>query len=266
MPDQNPKHYYHLLPNQVKLINTPYYYGELSEVEANKILVGKESGSFIIRLEREKDVYSIAISYRQDFKLYTFGIPFGPNKDTSFNATAIMHEPNFIKFGYLDAEFKLKPRNHAMKYNEVSQNHTAKLDCKHNNYVKNRACPKFNILIQPINRKSVFSLQELSMAVIRDNINYSQLAKLPLPQIMINELQKTRIKNNTKAAPNETYCEGSYNNYNWDVGPIRDVEETDILEHWRYEATRGVSIMFQEDWVPQVEGPHTLDGKGPERM
>ena len=89
---------YHLIPNQKALLDSPYYHGEMYQTEANKLLVGRPVGTFLLR--KELGTQGISISYREDYKLYPQGIPFGPNPDRSFTVPAIMHESYFLVFSH----------------------------------------------------------------------------------------------------------------------------------------------------------------------
>uniref|UniRef100_A0A0N5C0J4 SH2 domain-containing protein n=1 Tax=Strongyloides papillosus TaxID=174720 RepID=A0A0N5C0J4_STREA len=158
--------YYAMVPDMDKIINATYYWGPLDRNEAEKILNDLPDGTFLLRDSTQLD-YKFTASFRRFERTLHARIDFSNG---------------FYTFDVMD--------------NEVFKSPTVSGLIKHYNDPRN--CLFFEpLLAMPKRRDFVFSLQTIAAATVASNIKYKNIAKLPIPGYLKDEVSSCRCLSST---------------------------------------------------------------------
>jgi len=142
-----------LIPGQKQIIQCPFYFGKIDRYEAEALLVDKPEGSFLLRDSAQEDfVFSVS------FRRYSRSLHARIEEDRhmfSFDS----HDPGV---------------------------HSSNSVCGLLEHYKDPlSCMFFEpMLLFPVVRKTVFSLQSLARASICDKTHYGGISHLPLPKVL----------------------------------------------------------------------------------
>jgi len=152
-----------LIPGQKEIIQCPFYWGKIDRYEAESLLADKPEGSFLLRDSAQEDfVFSVS------FRRYSRSLHARIEEDRhtfSFDS----HDPG------------------------VHASHSVRGLLEH--YKDPLSCMFFEpMLLFPVVRKTVFSLQSLARASICDRTHYGGVSQLPLPKVLKQYLREYHYK------------------------------------------------------------------------
>ena len=152
-----------LIPGQKEIIQCPFYWGKIDRYEAEALLADKPEGSFLLRDSAQEDfVFSVS------FRRYSRSLHARIEEDRhmfSFDS----HDPG------------------------VHASHSVRGLLEH--YKDPLSCMFFEpMLLFPVVRKTVFSLQSLARASICDRTHYGGVSQLTLPKVLKQYLREYHYK------------------------------------------------------------------------
>jgi len=136
-----------LVTHLADVYNCPYYFGDMSRLEAEKLLQNEPDGSFLLRNSSEKGRYPYSITFKKNGEISSLRITFSGNQFRFEGQYPRM--PNFDSVIYLIENY-MKIPNATLK--------------------------------TPVLRKDPFSLKDLSMAIVSDSTTFQEIMQLPIPQ------------------------------------------------------------------------------------
>ena len=152
-----------LIPGQKEIIQCPFYWGKIDRYEAEALLADKPEGSFLLR-DSAQDDFVFSVSFRR----YSRSLHARIEEDRhmfSFDS----HDPG------------------------VHASHSVRGLLEH--YKDPLSCMFFEpMLLFPVVRKTVFSLQSLARASISDRTHYGGISQLPLPKVLKQYLREYHYK------------------------------------------------------------------------
>eukprot|EP00096_Caligus_rogercresseyi_P003773 TRINITY_DN1734_c0_g1_i2.p1 TRINITY_DN1734_c0_g1~~TRINITY_DN1734_c0_g1_i2.p1 ORF type:complete len:253 (+),score=98.47 TRINITY_DN1734_c0_g1_i2:254-1012(+) len=141
----------HLVPRMQEILNCQFYWGKIDRYEAELLLEGKEEGTFLLR-DSVQDEFVFSVSFRRYSRSLHARI-----EESEHRFTFDCHDPEI----------------------HSSESVTQLLE----KYKNPSNCMFFEpMLVNPVLRKHVFSLKDLSRSVITDHSTYSSIGSLPLPK------------------------------------------------------------------------------------
>jgi len=149
-------YHHHLVPHLTDITNSSFYWGKMDRYEAENLLQDKPEGSFLLR-DSAQDEYLFSVSFRRYGRSLHARIE---NHEVNHKFSFDCHDPGVY----------------------MSRNITQLL----HHYKDPASCMFFEpMLTTPVNRRTPFSLQSLSRAVICDSLqNYSDVDNLELPKTL----------------------------------------------------------------------------------
>lgn len=148
-----------LVPNLTAVYNCPYYYGDMSRLEAESLLLDKPNGSFLLRNSSDKRRFPFSITFKQNEEIWSMRMEFYRNQ-----------------FRFEFQESWMPSFESAISLIEHCQ-----------------GIPESPVK-QPILRKDPFSLKDLSKAVVSDSTTYGDVKKLPIPRELHDYLKLQKLK------------------------------------------------------------------------
>ena len=167
----------HLIPNLEEIFNFPFYWGEINQYEAVKLLKGEPEGTFLLR-DSADEKYAFTLSFRPDSPIC---------KNAQINGCV---------------HTRISVKNHRFHFTcEDPKIHTSSDIRELLEFYKDRKnCTGLGpLLLFPLFRKQPFSLKELSRAVICDNTTYDGISYLSIPETLKSFLRKYHYKNSKEA-------------------------------------------------------------------
>ncbi|BFZ07136.1 hypothetical protein BsWGS_10175 [Bradybaena similaris] len=147
-----------LVPDLVRILNCPFYWGVMDRYEAERLLDSKPEGTFLLRDSAQED-FLFSVSFRR------------------YNRS--LHA-------------RVEQWNHRFSFDaHDSTVFSAPTVCELMEHYKDPCCCMFfePMLTRPLPRNFPFSLQHMCRAVICDHIVYDQIRCLPLPNSLKQFLQ-----------------------------------------------------------------------------
>ncbi|CAG5121905.1 unnamed protein product [Candidula unifasciata] len=147
-----------LVPDLVRILNCPFYWGVMDRYEAERLLDSKPEGTFLLRDSAQED-FLFSVSFRR------------------YNRS--LHA-------------RVEQWNHRFSFDaHDSTVFSAPTVCDLMEHYKDPCCCMFfePMLTRPLPRNFPFSLQHICRAVICDHIVYDQIRSLPLPNSLKQFLQ-----------------------------------------------------------------------------
>ena len=148
-----------LVPHLTAVYSCPYYYGEMSRLEAEGLLLNKPNGSFLLRNSSDKRRFPYSITVKQNEVIWSMRIEFYRNQ---------------VRFE--DQESWMPCFESAMDLIE------------HYQKIPNPT------LLQPVLRKIPFSLKELTKAIVSDCTTFGDVNELPIPRELHEYLRLQKLK------------------------------------------------------------------------
>jgi len=136
-----------LVPHLVDVFNCPYYFGDMSRLEAEDLLQNEPDGSFLLRNSSDKTRFPYSITFKKNGEISSLRITFSGNQFRFEGQYPRM--PNFDSVIYLIENYMKIPNA---------------------------------TLRTPVLRKNPFSLKDLSKAIVSDSTTFDEIMQLPIPQ------------------------------------------------------------------------------------
>lgn len=168
LPDSQIDYKSYLVPEMSKIIRCQYYWGKIDRYQAEELLEDKEEGSFLLR-DSVQDDFVFSVSFRRYNRSLHARIEESHHK-FSFDC----HDPGV---------------------------HSSASICDLLEQYKNPMnCMFFEpVLVNPVIRKHVFSLQDLARSVICDQVtSFSAINYLPLPKSLKSFIKEYHYKHKVR--------------------------------------------------------------------
>lgn len=156
------------IPNLREIVNCPYYWGKIDRYEAEALLDNRPEGSFLLR-DSAQDEFVFSVSFRR----YTRSLH-ARIEESKHRFSFDCHDPGVHSSPTVPG---------LLEY-----------------YKDPLSCMFFEpMLLHPVSRNKVFSLQELARCVVCDNCTYNGISLLPLPRRLKDFLREYNYKHKIRS-------------------------------------------------------------------
>ena len=157
-----------LIPHLKNIIDCPFYFGKIDRYEAEALLENKPEGAFLLR-DSAQDEFVFSVSFRRYNRSLHARI-----EESKHRFSFDCHDPGV----------------------HSSESVTGLLE----NYKDPLNCMFFEpMLLHPVVRRTVFSLQDMARAVVCDNCTYNGVSLLPMPKSMKDYLRDYNYKHKIRS-------------------------------------------------------------------